>query len=95
MILSFIVVCVVTFEGKKDHFPRLLYVYSSRNESRYRLSITAYSFFTCKWTQCLYLLIEFSSAASAEDKFRVRHRGRHAEFTGRRTEIDRLGVQDR
>lgn len=48
MILSFIVVCVVTLEEKKDHFARLLYVCSSRNELRYRLSITAYSFFTCK-----------------------------------------------
>lgn len=61
-------------------------LYSSRNESRYRLSMTAYSFFACKWTQRLYSLIESSSAASAEDKFRVRRgRGVHGAGNGNRS----------
>lgn len=70
-------------------------LYSSRNESRYRLSMMAYYFFACKWAQRLYSLIESSSAASAEDKFRVRPKSARGVRAGRGTGIDRLGVQDR
>lgn len=64
-----------------------VFVCASRNESRYRLSMTAYFFFACKWTQRLYSLTESSYPRPLP---RINFAFTEVGNAGRGTEIDRL-----